>query len=424
MANEECMNVFVCQNPKCRKKISVEGRHLHESALNNFHTRDLPPHLGAEYKEQEDNAIAILKQAFVVVKSGVKANNAKNTPDPPVSAESNANWDLRIRALENIITATSDKIQIDHPLCTECFQNVVKDLKDTLRDTEHERDAYKENLRNLIESENQKFPEETEDGEDPAEKELAQKLQAIQKERLALKIEFMQLGDESKQLDEFERRFWEDYQEFQLQFEEINEERIAVEQKIKLSDQTLGRMKRTNVFDDAFHISYNGHFGTINGFRLGNLPSQPVDWPEKNAALGQVVLLLSTLAKKVNFQFSKYKLYPMGSFSKICKIDGKGKNEKESLNELFCSSEMTFSRFFWHGRFDQGLVMLLSCIQQLSDHATKSDPRFKQRYAIHGHTIGGISIKTQFAEEAKWTMALKYMLTNLKYLVVWCSTRS
>jgi len=36
------------------------------------------------------------------------------------------------------------------------------------------------------------------------------------------------------------------------------------------------RLKRTNVFDDAFHIYYDGHFGTINGFRLGRLQSQPV----------------------------------------------------------------------------------------------------------------------------------------------------
>ena len=66
------------------------------------------------------------------------------------------------------------------------------------------------------------------------------------------------------------------------------------------------RLKRTNVFDDAFHISYDGHFATINGFRLGRLPSQPVEWAETSAALGQVLLLLATMARHTGYKFQKY----------------------------------------------------------------------------------------------------------------------
>lgn len=40
----------------------------------------------------------------------------------------------------------------------------------------------------------------------------------------------------------------------------------------------LEALKRTNVHDDAFHIYYDGHFGTINSFRLGRLPCEPVCW--------------------------------------------------------------------------------------------------------------------------------------------------
>ncbi len=44
-------------------------------------------------------------------------------------------------------------------------------------------------------------------------------------------------------------------------------------------------------YNDVFHIYHDGHFGTISGFRLGNLPSQPIDWNEVNAAWGQVSLV-------------------------------------------------------------------------------------------------------------------------------------
>jgi len=92
-------------------------------------------------------------------------------------------------------------------------------------------------------------------------------------------------------------------------------------------------LKKTNLYNDAFHIWHEGHFGTINGFRLGDLPScqvcsllpnschrrifsppppppppppKKVPWEEINAAWGQAVLLLYTIAKKLNFKFSTY----------------------------------------------------------------------------------------------------------------------
>eukprot|EP00959_Pyramimonas_sp_CCMP1952_P076087 1590125-Pyramimonas_sp.AAC.1 len=35
-------------------------------------------------------------------------------------------------------------------------------------------------------------------------------------------------------------------------------------------------LRRTSVYNDAFHIWHSGPFGTINNFRLGRLPSAPV----------------------------------------------------------------------------------------------------------------------------------------------------
>jgi beclin 1 len=45
-----------------------------------------------------------------------------------------------------------------------------------------------------------------------------------------------------------------------------------------------------NVANDAFHIWHSGPFGTINGFRLGRLSVEQVEWNEINAALGQVTI--------------------------------------------------------------------------------------------------------------------------------------
>lgn len=98
----------------------------------------------------------------------------------------------------------------------------------------------------------------------------------------------------------------------------------------------LDRLKKTNVFNATFHIWYlfvysaseslslsfcvllylnlflrcpyfrhSGQFGTINNFRLGRLPSVPVEWNEINAAWGQTVLLLHALANKMGLRFQR-----------------------------------------------------------------------------------------------------------------------
>jgi hypothetical protein len=60
----------------------------------------------------------------------------------------------------------------------------------------------------------------------------------------------------------------------------------------------------TNVLNDTFRIWHDGPFGTICGFRLGRTPEHPVDWNEINAAWGQAVLLLHTMAQQCKLNFS------------------------------------------------------------------------------------------------------------------------
>jgi hypothetical protein len=56
-------------------------------------------------------------------------------------------------------------------------------------------------------------------------------------------------------------------------------------------------LRRTNVHADLFRIWFDGACGTISGLRLGRTAQQAVEWDEINAAWGQAVLLLATLAR-------------------------------------------------------------------------------------------------------------------------------
>lgn len=57
------------------------------------------------------------------------------------------------------------------------------------------------------------------------------------------------------------------------------------------------------MYNDAFCIGHDGVFGTVNGLRLGRVPGVNVEWAEINAAWGQALLLLYTIARKVDFTF-------------------------------------------------------------------------------------------------------------------------
>ena len=70
--------------------------------------------------------------------------------------------------------------------------------------------------------------------------------------------------------------------------------------QISRSEQQLKRLQDTNVYNDMFHIWSDGVIGSISGFRLGRTSSVQVEWDEINAAWGQAVLLLQTMAQVVS----------------------------------------------------------------------------------------------------------------------------
>ena len=72
--------------------------------------------------------------------------------------------------------------------------------------------------------------------------------------------------------------------------------------QIEWSEAQLQRLQATNVYNDVFRIWHIGPFGTISGFRLGRTSKEPVEWTEINAAWGQAVLLLHTMAQVISCQ--------------------------------------------------------------------------------------------------------------------------
>jgi beclin 1 len=237
------------------------------------------------------------------------------------------------------------------------------------------------------------------------------KLTLIQREKDMYEATKQMLRNDAGALGRQEQQYWHEYNAFCMQREGYEEERDFVQNCSKRLAEQDEQLRSTNVYNDSFYIWHDGSFGTINGFRLGRLPNQQVEWSEINAAWGQIVLLLHTMASQKNFAFQNHRLIPMGSFSEIM--------EGQSVMQLYGSAS-------WFSSFDRAMIAFLQCLKEFGEYAESTDSSLKLPYHIEGDKIGVLgkpdkwyAIKRRFNPEEKWTNALKYMLTNLKWLVAW-----
>jgi beclin 1 len=330
----------------------------------------------------------------------------------------------QLRVTSELFDILSCQSNVDHPLCEECTDNLLDQLDQQLKTTEDECKDYRDFL--------VKLNAMTDNTDDAA---LDEELRQLEAEEEALKLQLEEVEssrsvitekiaaekEKGKKLNEDEQRFYKDYNEYKRQLLEYEDAQKSVDNQLKYAKTQLEKLTKTNVFNTTFHIWHKDHFGTINNFRLGRLPNIPVEWSEINAAWGQTVLLLHSLANKMNLTFERYRLVPYGSHSYIESLTDKSK-------ELPLYGAGGF-KFFWDTKFDQAMVAFLDCLQQFKENVEKGDASFCLPYKmdkgrIEDPTSGtSYSVKIQFNSEEQWTKALKFMLTNLKWGLAWVSSQ-
>ena len=384
----------------------------------------------------------------------------------------------QIESTTRLFEILSSRSDIDHPICAECTDDLLLQLQSRLSAATKERDAYINFLKTL----NNTVPSSSEISKaqaslassKAAEAKAFSELLALEKEKAALDDEVASLEAESLALDEEEQAFWRSRNAFALEMSSFQDERDALNAAYNHDAQQLERLELTNVYNDTFCIYHDGPFATINGLRLGRLQSPlNVDWPEINAAWGTAALLLTTVAEKLGFTFQGYRIKPMGSSSKIEKIDQGSSTARQSSSggatssasspkthqdpqqskptkttslDLFSSGDLPIGRMLVHRRLDAGMVAFLECLRQLCDFVEQSSSnraahssdspnpdrgssaKLKVPYTITKDKIGDpekpdsiASIKLGVSGDEAWTRACKYTLTCCKFLLACAS---
>ncbi|KAG6037744.1 Vacuolar protein-sorting-associated protein 30 [Claviceps citrina] len=348
----------------------------------------------------------------------------------------------RVNRLFEILSSRSD---IDHPICVECTDLLVEGLQRKLEASTKERDAYVKYLRQVkAERPGADEIKARQDALKRAERERAaalEELKELESEKDTLDAEILALEEESRQLDKEEELFWRERNAFATRMADFQAERDSINAKYTHDSQLLEKLQRSNVYNDTFCISHDGSFATINGLRLGRLSNKPVDWPEINAAWGHALLLLVTVADKLDYRFDGYDPQPMGSTSRIVRYDvprspssssrlGSRAMQappppKKHVLELYSSGDMPLGLTFMHRKFDNAMVAFLELVRQLGAHVQRRTERsvsmLSLPYRIDGDKIGDVSIKLGIAQDDGWTKACKLTLTCCKFLLAYAS---
>lgn len=323
-----------------------------------------------------------------------------------------------------MISAHAD---IDHPLCAECPEAVLDIYDQEIREMEEARQHY-DQMGHQLQQEVEEYRAEMTglDGEleelRQTEVELKARLMKTEGQRMEIVKEREVQEQREAKLKEEEQVYWKEFNQHQQKMLEFKDDQMSVQFQLHYTTEQLNRLKKTNVLNSTFHIWHNGHFGTINGLRLGRLQTVPVEWAEINAAWGQTVFLLTTLARFTGIEFERYRLVPYGNQSFLEPLEGKRK-----LLPLYSSAGL---RIFTDSKFDAAMVGFLDCMNQLKLHIEKtSQPHFILPYNIDKDRIGDAakefySIKTQFNTQERWTKALKFLLTNLRWALTWVAANS
>lgn len=406
---------FVCQ--RCLQPIKLDAgfSNLNEHTLAEL---SLPIHTAPEVDlEAQAGSFDQYVPPFRLTESGNGANGFTVVGEE--GETESLSHHMRVRA--SLFDIMSGSSEVDHPLCEECTDTLLNLMDQQLKLTEDEWNDYSEFLKKLeMEDEEQGLETLEKDLEDLKleEEKLVGELAELQEREKVIQEEITEQEKERERLDREEERYWREYMQHRWDLMQAEDEFRSLECQLHYTQAHLSKLKNTNVFNATFLIWHSGHFGTINNFRLGRLPSVPVDWSEINAAWGQTALLLTALARKMNLTFERYRIVPYGNHSYIEVL-----SEHRKL-PLYGAGGF---RFMWDSKFDAAMVAFLDCLQQFKEEVERGDSGFCLPYRMDKGKIedsasnNSFSIKVQFNSEEQWTKALKFLLTNLKWCLAWVS---
>ncbi|WBW70859.1 autophagy associated beclin family protein Atg6 [Schizosaccharomyces osmophilus] len=419
--NEECESDD--ETASSVEDYPVERLQLYKKALKEGES-DFPQSPQTELKTPTLDSFVVLPASH----DGYNENEDERNP----STEVNDLFSWKIENYYRIFDLLSAKTKVNHPLCEECAELLAEEMTKTLNSTKAEKNLYSYYSNMLA---NQDFEEEDISQFEADVQEISEKIKEKEKaivdlsaQEQELQSHFRDMIIECEKTNVEENEYKKTLNQLLMKESALEKQRDCAQLEFEHNSKKFEKLQKMNVFSDIFYISHysepngEGSIATINGLRLGRLPSQKVSWSEINAAWGMTVLLLDVLAERLDFHSPLYQLKPFGSQSYILRYDQdlSTGNTKPVRIDLFSTGEL---KIFMNRRFDQGMVAFLDYLHQLGDFCAANTPSAILPYPIENDRIGSKCIRLAFNQDENWTRALKFVLTNIKFLEAYVSSQ-
>lgn len=127
----------------------------------------------------------------------------------------------------------------------------------------------------------------------------------MEKEREELRLRQQSLTEDEAALEQEEALLWSELNLLQFDQHAFQGFRDSASAQMDAIERITMSVQSHNLLNDMFSIGSSAPFATINNFRMGQMPSQPVEWNEINAGFGESTSLLQTMAGMVGLTFTE-----------------------------------------------------------------------------------------------------------------------
>ncbi|KAJ2159671.1 autophagy protein [Coemansia sp. RSA 552] len=321
---------------------------------------------------------------------------------------------------------------LGHPMCEDCAEIMLRVMDREIGDSERERQI----LEDVGRAAELKLSADAMSAADVAALEGEIRKQEAEEQALEETLKIMdeqldqlcgrigELDAEARELDACELQMSRRRNDLDFVLEQCEAEQWSLDEQYARLAAQLTQLQRTNVYNDVFNITVTEGIASINGFRLGGRSApHSVEWSEINAAWGQALLLLQTVARRLGHEFVGYRLIPMGSFSRIERVPEHGADHSAVVSlELFGSGDLYLGRLFQTRRFDAAMVAFLACLDQVAQLIMSLNSQLSMPYRIDQDKVGSVSIRPQFGQDDVWTRACKNTLMDARWALAFASS--
>ena len=390
----------------------------------------------------ENSTFVVLSEEASILKNEDTPRNTSEQSSPGYDNEDLFQRSARLKALNRIFVILSNNQDIEHPLSAECAELLIENYKLKFDQSQKEKDQYLSFLKKLKDREgvvendglDLKLKESVDECKrlSLVEEEKLKELKQLEVTSIDLKSQLTNYQQELADLKENELtdilKLKNKLQlELQRKYSKLEQSKSAY--KVHLNH--LDKLRNLNIYNKIFQISCDQYnkYATINGFRLG----YKVIWPEVNAALGQIVLLLIFVIKRLSLKLKDYQLIPMGSQSQIAKfsiVHQEGEDattrrvKTKTILNLYTSNEFSLGKLFNFNKLDVSMIALLEIVEQIELKLRTIDDEMELPYKIvaSNGAIGGKSIRV--TSNSEWTHSCKFLLTNLSWILSYTSVHT